>query len=102
MIIINEKQFQKVLGSKLGTSLDRALVVFHNYGKHCGWDITNVLLHATDKKKVEEVLNILEKHYNDHLQFQHPEIRGKVGDHLLGVNSTHAMFSRLFRDTLVT
>ncbi|MCX6813696.1 MAG: hypothetical protein NT078_00480 [Candidatus Azambacteria bacterium] len=64
------------------------------------YDVTNVFLHAVDKGKVEEVLETLEKHYESHLQFQHPNIRGTVSDNLLGVNPTEIMFLRLCRHTL--
>lgn len=97
---IDEQLFQHLLQSKLGDSWDRALTVFRNYGENKSYDVTNVLLHASDKGKVEEVLEILEEHYNSHLQNQHPEIRGLVSDNLLGVNPTEDMFLRLCRHTL--
>ena len=100
MAKINEQQFRDILQSKLGASWDRALTVFRNCGPNLGYDITNVLLHGTDQGKVDEVLGILEEHYRSHLQYQHPEIRGTVGDRLLGVNPTQTMFLRLCQQTL--
>jgi len=100
MAKINEQQFRDILQSKLGASWDRALTVFRNCGPNLGYDVTNVLLHAADQGKVDEVLDILEEHYRSHLRYQHPEIRGTVSDRLLGVNPTQAMFLRIFQHTL--
>jgi hypothetical protein len=100
MAKISEQQFRDILQSKLGASWDRALSVFHNCGPNLAYDVTNVLLHATDQGKVDEVLGILEEHYQSHLQFQHPEIRGTVSDRLLGVNPTQAMFLRICQQKL--
>ncbi len=96
---VYEPQFQNLLQSKLGDAWDRALTVFHNYGEDMSWDVTNVLLHAVDKGKVKDVIGTLEKHYESHLQFQHPDIRGTVSDDF-GVNPTMAMFFNLCRHTL--
>ena len=100
MAKINEQQFRDILQSKLGASWERALAVFRNCGPNLGYDVTNVLLHAADQGKVDEVLAIIEDHYRSHLQYQHPKIRGTVGDRLLGVNPTQAMFLRLCQQTL--
>lgn len=94
-IVVNQEQFDQILRAKLGTSWDRALALFCNYGPNLGYDVTNVLLHASDQGRLEEVLGILEEHYQSHLQYQHPEIRGTVRDRLLGVNPTRAMFLRI-------
>ncbi|MBI2010886.1 MAG: hypothetical protein HYS89_01480 [Candidatus Colwellbacteria bacterium] len=88
---VTQKYFRELLREKLGRQWARAFRVFRNYGKNLGWDVTNVLLQAVDKGKVGEVLTILEEHYEDHLQYQHPDVRGLVaGD--LGVNLTQRMF----------
>ena len=100
MDTISEQQFSDVLQSKLGASWDRELTVFRNCGPNIGYDVTNVLLHATGQGKVDEVLGILEKHYQSHLKFQHPTIRGTVRDRFLGVNPTQAMFLRICQQTL--
>jgi len=100
MPTINERQFQEALQPKLGDDWDRALVVFRNFGERLSWDIANVLLHAADQEKVGEVLEILEEHYREHLQYQHPDIRGAISDRLLGVNKTQVMFLILCEKTL--
>ena len=97
---VSEQEFCEDLQSKLGDSWDRALTVFRNCGENLAWDVTSVLIHAARQGKVDEVLGILEEHYENHLQFQHPEIRGTVEDRLLGVNSTQQMFLRICRYTL--
>lgn len=97
--VIDEATFKKAFeNEELGDNLERALNVFKNYGVNLSYDVTNVLLHAVDKEKVEEVLDILEKHWIDRLQYQHPMIRGlvKTGK----VNPTEIMFEKLCRDTL--
>lgn len=100
MAKINEEQFCEILQSRLGVFWDRALTVFRNYGQNLSYDVTNVLAHAADQGKVDEVLDILEEYYKENLQFQHPQIRGLVCDHLLGVNPTQAMFLRICCNTL--
>lgn len=95
---ISEEQFKQYLENKLGNHYQRALTVFKNYGDKLSWDIVNVLLHAADKQKTSEVLSILEKHWETHLQFQHPEIRGTVSG--LGGNPTQAMFIFICQDIL--
>lgn len=97
---ISAAQFESLLKSRLGDRLARAYAVFCNYGSHLSWDVANVLLHAVDKKKVDEVLGILERHYTEHLQYQHPDIRGHVTDKLLGINVTEIMFVDICKKTL--
>lgn len=97
---VSESVFQNVLKEKLGDSWERSLTLFRNCGEHLGWGVTNVLMHAADKGKVSEVLDTIEEHYTSHLQYQHPEIRGTVGDRLLGVNPTERMFLKICQETL--
>lgn len=100
MIEVSEQVFRDVLESRLGEFWERALKVFHNFGPNTAYDVTNVITHAADQGKVEEVIRILEDHYERDLQFQHPEIRGTIEDRLLGVRPTQAMFLRICRDIL--
>jgi len=88
---MSKGQFAESLEGELGTFYPRAEKVFDDFGPRLSFDVANVLLHAADKNKVEEVLTLLEEHYEGHLQFQHPDIRGTVADSL-GVNRTEAMF----------
>jgi len=73
---------------------ERTRKVFEGYGSRLAFDVMNVLLHAVDKEKVGEVLWILERHYQDDLQYQHPGIRGTVGQ------KTERVLIRICRDTL--
>ncbi len=84
----------------LGIHTDRAVVVLNNFGPNLSYDVTNVLLHAVEKEKVDEVLATMEKHWETHLHFHHPDIRGLVADGLLCVNPTKAMFVRICAHTL--
>lgn len=100
MAVISEQQFRSILQKELGGFWDRALRVFRDYGPTFAYDVTHVLRHAVGQKKVNEVLDILEKHYHDHLQFQHPEIRAAVNDQFLGFNPTRSMFLSICQYTL--
>ncbi len=97
---ITAEQFEQHVAKKIASQGDagRARRVFSSYGPALAWDATNVLMHAIDLEKLPEVLVILEKHFDDHLKFQHPEIRGRVVDG--AVNQTKAMFRSICTDTL--
>jgi len=97
---ISEEQFSELLQSRLGDSWERALTAFRDCGPNLSCDVVNVLLHAADQGKVGEVLGILEEHYQSHLSYQHPRIRGTVVNHLMGVNPTEAMFPRICQEIL--
>mgnify|MGYP001579401986 CR=1 FL=1 len=75
---IDVTQFSELLDKRLGVHFDRARSLFESYGPALSFDVTNVLMHAADQSKGEAVLEALETHWNEHLQFQHPEIRGQV------------------------
>jgi hypothetical protein len=96
---VSEDSFREVFGTKLGQHLDRAVAVLNNFGPKLSFDVTNVMLHAVDKGKEDEVLTILEKHWEEHLQFQHPKIRGTVAS-VFGVNQTQQTFVRICEQTL--
>jgi len=95
---VSEADFVKLFKKELGEHYQRALTVYKNYGPKLSYDVTNVLLHALDKNKVEEVLTILEKHWNEHLQYQHPEIKGRVK--IFGQNPTEKIFLEICEITL--
>jgi len=97
---VDEKVFQQLLKVRLGEKYERGLKAFREYGENLSFDVANVLIHAADQGKADEVLDILEEHFRTHLQFQHPEIRGQVSDALLGVNPTCNMFLRICQTTL--
>lgn len=97
---IDEQQFCDLLQVELGGFWDRAINIFRNYGPNLAYDVTNILLHAVDQDRVDEVLGILEEHYQSHLQFQHPKIRGTVGNRLLGINPTRVMFLHICQSIL--
>jgi len=92
---VSPEQFEEFLKEKLGEAFERARLVFDSYGPNTSLDVTNVIMHAVDKGKVDEVLTELEKHYNERISFQHPRIKGLVRDNLCGVNPTEAMFLRI-------
>jgi len=96
---VSERQFRKTLRSKLGTSWDRALFIFRNCGPNLAYDVSNVLIEAVAEGRVEQVLDILEEHYRNHLRYQDPKIRGIVGEGF-GINPTQTMFLRIYRKTL--
>ena len=97
--IVTPESFRETFEEKLGDKFDKVLELFELYGEGLSVDFTNMFLHAADQDKVDEVLAILQAHYDDHLNFQHPDIRGSVSDSL-GVNRTHGMFQSLCTETL--
>ncbi len=99
-MLVSKVEFQNLLQSTLGDLWPRAESIFEKYGERLSFDVTNVLLHATEQEKTNNVLLVLEKHYEEHLQFQHPRIRGTVRDALLGVNPTENMFLGICQYTL--
>ena len=96
--VITEQKFTEIMQEKLGSSFDRALTLFKDCGAHISWDVINVLMHAADKGKIDEVLSLLEEHYQEHLHFQHPDIRGQVSG-TFG-NPTQALFLRICSNVL--
>ena len=100
--MVSERQFQKLLQPKLGESYERALTLFRGYAPNRSFDVTNVLHLATKQEqgKVDRVLAILEEHFDNHVGYQDPEIRGSVRDNLLNVNPTDQMFLRICEITL--
>ncbi len=95
MIKVNEQTFRLVLERQLGDSFERALMVFQGYGKHLSYQVYYTMMFAVAYGEVPNVLAVLEEHFDIHLYFQHPEIRGLVTDSLLGVNETLQLFSRI-------
>lgn len=97
---ITAEQFEQHVAKKIASQAEagRARRIFSSYGPATAWDVTNVLMHAIDLGKLLEVLAILEKHFDDHLKFQHPEIKGRVVDG--AVNPTKVMFRSICTDTL--
>jgi len=92
--IITATEFLNRLQTRLGEHDKRALIIFNDYGEILSWDVTNVLLHALDKNKVDEVLTELERYYKEVLVNQHPEVRGRVTD-TFGANPTQTMFNNI-------
>jgi len=95
---LTQDEFAQLLEDRLGEFWDRAQKVFEGYGEYMSFDVANVLLQAVDKQKVGEVLDLLEKHYEEHIVFQHPDIRGQVSK--LGVNPTQQLFLSICKNTL--
>lgn len=98
--IVSDEKFVQIFQDKLGQDYERALTIFRACGENISFNVTKVLLRAVDQGKVNEVLEELENHYSEHLQFQHPDIRGMVEDRLLRVNKTQIMFSRICNEIL--
>ena len=84
---------KEILKDKLGSLYEKAEEILKNYGKRLSFDVVNVLMYAADQgeEKIKEAFDLLEKHYSEHLYFQHPDVRGTIYD-LFGVNKTQAMF----------
>ncbi|MDP4038856.1 MAG: hypothetical protein Q8P54_02760 [bacterium] len=92
--VISDEEFESALKELLGDYYSRAFEVSQKCGRFLTFDIINTLMWASDKGKVEEVLDALEAHWQEHLVFQHPDIRGTVSD-ADGYNPTHAELRRI-------
>lgn len=101
-LVVSEESFEELLKPKLEESYVRALDLFNNCGPNISFDVTNVLYLASSqgKEKLDEVLDRLEEHYEKHLYYQDPEIRGIVRDNLLDINPTEVVFLRICTDVL--
>lgn len=97
--IVSEEQFREIMGTRLGQHLDRAVTTLEHFGPTLSFDVTNVMLHSIEQGKEDEVLTILEAHWREHLQYQHPAIRGCLEDGL-GVSLTKQIFLRICQGTL--
>ncbi|MFA6161324.1 MAG: hypothetical protein WCT54_01490 [Patescibacteria group bacterium] len=60
MTAISEKQFGRILKSRLGKSWERALAVFRGFGKDIA--VAHALYHASNANKTSRVLDMLERH----------------------------------------
>lgn len=99
MINITLDKFSEYFQEKLGDRFETAKRMREVYGDSLSFDLTNVLLHASDQDKIQEVLDILVAHANDHLLYQHPETRGQIANDV-GVNKTQEMFLNLCKNVL--
>jgi hypothetical protein len=97
--VFDEKRFREEVGESLGNDLERAVIVLNNFGPRLSADVTNVILHAIDKKMVAEVLALLEEHWEKYLCYQHPSVRGTVRS-WSGINETKALFLRICQEVL--
>lgn len=95
---VDMSRFESVLKPQLGPLWGRALTIFEGYGPALSWCVTKSLDLAVDRGKVEEVLGILERHYRDHLSFQHPDIRGAIEG--ASGDLTNTMFRQIFEVVL--
>ena len=77
---VREKRFIQLLEQKLTKHhFKHALILFRNYGCFISHHITNSLLWAVDKDKVNKVLDALQNFWDTNdidLQSQKPNIRG--------------------------
>jgi hypothetical protein len=96
---VSKERFCEELQSKLDGEYGRAFDLFTKCGRNLSFDVTNMLLHAADQGKVSEVLDIIEKQYETNLQFQHPDIRGRVRN-WAGMNLTEVAFRKIYEEVL--
>ncbi len=92
---ITESVFEEVLKERIPAHWERALELFTDYGPLYSFDITNVLMHAADQGKEEEILRALEEHWKEDISFEAPDLRD-VGVRL----STMQLFHELCTSTL--
>lgn len=77
----------------------RVGVLLSEYGDRLRYAVANAALHARDAGKLEAVVSMMDEHLTQDLQFQHPEIRGRVTS-LVSGNKTDLLFKRIFEDVL--
>ena len=72
MLKISERQFATHLKERLGKHYDRGLKLFFVCGENFSFDLASILFWATDQEEeiVEEILDLLEEHFEEHLQQQ--------------------------------
>jgi len=103
----NVLEGKKVLKEKLNSLCNgakmykRAERIFLSYGERLSFNVANVLMHAVDQgeEKVKEVLDLLKKHFDKNLAYQHPDVRGTVYNSV-GINETQVMFLDICEKTL--
>lgn len=91
--LVTKVQFENLLKVKLGEHYERALAVFTHYGPILSRNVADVLSIAADKGKIDDVLTELEKHWQECLFFQPPEMRGTT-------NKTRTMFLGVYANIL--
>ncbi len=50
--VVSETRFRELLADIVEQHINRAVTVFNNYGARLSLDVTNVMLHAIEKGKV--------------------------------------------------
>ena len=77
---------------------ERAFTVYENYGRHCSLELFGIFSKAVRMRRIDEVLSLLEAHYENLLKSQDPEVRGTV--RYVGVNPTQTLFRGILERTL--
>jgi len=97
ILFVSKEEFEKLLKEKLGDKFARATKLFDNYGPRLSAHFANACLFASEQtdEKLEEVLRILERHWNESLKYKHPEQKGTEHNPQVFI-----MFEKLFRNTL--
>jgi len=99
---ISEELFEDLLEDKLEEYYPRAITVLRNYGEYWSYDITNVLLHASNHLgDVSYTISEFEKHWEEYLRFQHPELCKLTRDGSIRVYKTDTMFIEICKTLCV-
>ncbi len=96
-----KQKFQEKLAEVLTFEQWQRIETLLNNCENCSGKIISLLLYASEQgaEKFEEVIGLLEKLYDEQLQFHHPTVRGQVLDEF-GVNRASAEFIRIYREVL--
>lgn len=76
--LITEEQFTEMHEATLGDDFPTALDLFQRFGPYLSWHVSNIFCHAVQRNLVAEVIERLEAHWQDHLQWHCLEARGKT------------------------
>jgi hypothetical protein len=93
---ISKAAIRDAFGKKLTESQAvRAMKLLEACGGQVTGDVINVVFHAADQgpAKVGEILDQIQRHFEEVLQFEHPEIRGRSAE-------TYRFFESLCRVNL--
>lgn len=84
-----EEMFRKKAGKDFAKHWPKVEHLYKEYGPVLSIPIGSALLYAAEDKRLEWCIELLEQHFKDDLQYQHPELRGRLIIGNAGANRSH-------------
>ncbi len=100
MQVVTEEHFVRVFTMRCNGEFSRALAVFRQFGPALSPDVQDVIDRAVRLGKVEDVLTLMEAHYQDELRHQDLNYRGMIFDGYAKRHPTREFFARLRGEVL--